>query len=61
MFKDDYKKHFDDIHPSSELIERTKRLAMEQMNEEDTEDVDKLEDDFFISDRKIRWYIRSKF
>ena len=56
MFKEDYKKHFDDIHPSSELIEKTKRLAMEQMNEEDTEDVDKLEDDFFISDRKIRWY-----
>lgn len=30
MFKEDYKKHYDEIHPSPELIERTKKMALEQ-------------------------------
>ncbi|MCI8408401.1 MAG: hypothetical protein HFJ09_03900 [Lachnospiraceae bacterium] len=30
MFKEDYKKHYDEIHPSPELIERTKKMALAQ-------------------------------
>lgn len=30
MFKEEYKKHYDEIHPSPELIERTKKMALEQ-------------------------------
>ena len=30
MFKEDYKKHYDKIHPSPELVERTKKMALEQ-------------------------------
>ena len=30
MFKEEYKQHYDKIHPSQELIEKTKKLAIEQ-------------------------------
>ena len=30
MFKEEYKKYYDEIHPSQELVERTKKLALEQ-------------------------------
>lgn len=30
MFKDDYKKHYDSIHPSEQLMEKTKKLAIQQ-------------------------------
>ena len=30
MFKEEYKQHYDKIHPSRELIEKTKKLAIEQ-------------------------------
>lgn len=39
MFKDDYKQQYDNIHPSQELIERTRKIALEQYQkslEEDT-------------------------
>ena len=53
MFKEDYKQHYDKIHPSQELIERTKKLAIEQYQqslEEDNndimEEVEENEEDF---------------
>lgn len=30
MFKEEYKKYYDEIHPSPELVERTKQMALEQ-------------------------------
>lgn len=41
MFKEEYKQHYDNIHPSQELIEKTKKLALEQYQkslEEDTKE-----------------------
>ena len=39
MFKDEYKKHFDEIHPSSQLIEQTKKRMLEEYQKiSDSED-----------------------
>lgn len=49
MFKGDYKKHYDQLHPSPELIEKTKRLALEQchlmQSDENTEKYEKKEEE----------------
>lgn len=42
MFKEEYKQHYDKLHPSQELIEKTKKLAIEQYQqslEKDTDDI----------------------
>lgn len=50
MFKEDYKAHYDKIHPSPELVERTKKMALEQyqsklsrMNEEEWKEEESYE------------------
>lgn len=37
MFQEEYKKKYDQIHPSAELIERTKKLALETCKEQPEE------------------------
>lgn len=37
MFQEEYKKKYDQIHPSAELMERTKKLAMEKCKEQPEE------------------------
>lgn len=45
MFKDDYKKRYDNIHPSPELVERTKKMALEQYQNKSQElEVQNLEE-----------------
>lgn len=47
MFKDDYKEQYDSIHPSQELIERTRKIALEQyqrsLEEEAADITDEME------------------
>ena len=39
MFKEEYKQHYDKIHPSQELIEKTKKLAIEQYQQSLKKDI----------------------
>lgn len=61
MFKDEYKKHYDSIHPSQQLIENTKKLAMEQSRNSVTQEEIPEEDWFDIEETrpgkrgKTRW------
>lgn len=64
MFKDEYKKHFDEIHPSSQLIEQTKKRMLEEYQhisdseDEKDEKVCDLKDKAFsqaaVDNKKIR-------
>lgn len=64
MFKDDYRKHYDELHPSKELMEKTKKLACDKLlqmqeegvSQEKTEDYEKD----ILEEEKVVPFIKRK-
>ena len=50
MFEEKYKKQYDQIHPSQDLIERTKKLALERYDaDRDEEELEKeMEEEWLL-------------
>lgn len=53
MFKEDYKKHYDEIHPSPELVERTKKMALEryQSKSPETQEQEWMEEESYETEK----------
>ncbi|MDE7422497.1 MAG: hypothetical protein K2N51_02195 [Lachnospiraceae bacterium] len=53
MFKEDYKKHYDEIHPSPELVERTKKMALEryQSKTPETQEQEWMEEESYETEK----------
>lgn len=60
MFQEEYKKYYDDIHPSAELIARTKKRAMEMCEEKsDDKDLENWETDLLenlSAEKDRKWW-----
>ena len=61
MFKEDYKKHYDEIHPSPELVERTKKMALERYQSKisETQEQEWMEEESYETD-KVEYHEEEK-